>query len=574
MNANSHPTIARDLALIGAGYWGKNLARNFNALEALHTLCDMNPATLASYGADYAAVAKESVFENVLKNPSITKIAIAAPAIVHFRLAKAGLEAGKDVYLEKPLCLDLTEADELVRLAAEKKRILMVGHLLQYHPCVERLQAMVNQGELGKLWYISSNRLNLGKIRREENALWSFAPHDISVILGLANGQLPEQVRCVGGAYLHTDVADTTMTTLRFAGGVRAHVHVSWLNPFKEQKLTVVGSHGMVVFDDTKPWAEKLLFYRDFLTWKDGVMPTPNNMAAEKVAVPEAEPLRQECTHFLERCQDRKAPRTDGHEGLRVLQVLQAAQASLEKDGDAIAPTALSALRSASLLTGAAKPTASADYYVHPSAMVDEGAVIGSGTKIWHFSHIQKSARIGRNCSLGQNVNVDGGTIGNNVKIQNNVSVYTGAVIEDDVFLGPSCVLTNVTNPRSQVNRRGIYEKTLIRRGATIGANATIVCGVTIGRYAFVAAGAVVTKDVPDYAMVKGNPARQSAWMSRHGHLLKAGADGALRCPESGLRYELVKPDTLRCVDLDEEAPLPAGLAVGKTSYDEFKSTP
>jgi UDP-2-acetamido-3-amino-2,3-dideoxy-glucuronate N-acetyltransferase len=204
---------------------------------------------------------------------------------------------------------------------------------------------------------------------------------------------------------------------------------------------------------------------------------------------------------------------------------------------------------------------------------VDDGAEIGTGTKIWHFSHIMKGARIGGHCSLGQNVNVDSGAIiGNNVKIQNNVSIYSGVVIEDDVFLGPSCVLTNVTNPRSQVVRRELYEKTVFKKGCSIGANATIVCGVTVGRYAFVAAGAVVTKDVPDYALMVGAPARQKAWMSRHGHKLgKAGANGVMKCPESGLRYKEKSAGVLRCMDLDEEAPLPAQMARGTRSYDEFK---
>jgi UDP-2-acetamido-3-amino-2,3-dideoxy-glucuronate N-acetyltransferase len=176
-------------------------------------------------------------------------------------------------------------------------------------------------------------------------------------------------------------------------------------------------------------------------------------------------------------------------------------------------------------------------YFKHESAYVDDGAEIGAGTKIWHFSHIQKGAKIGERCVIGQNVNVDGGTvIGNNVKIQNNVSVYTGIEIEDDVFLGPSCVLTNVTNPRSQVSRHSLYERTLIRRGATIGANATIVCGVTLGRYCFIAAGSVVTKDVPDYALMVGNPARQKGWMSRHGHILRQEAGDSskvLKCESS-----------------------------------------
>jgi UDP-2-acetamido-3-amino-2,3-dideoxy-glucuronate N-acetyltransferase len=570
MNTNT-PPFARDLALLGAGYWGKNLARNFNALGALHTLCDSSPEMLAAYGAEYAAVAKETDFARVLQDGAIRKVVVSTPAVLHYQFAKAALEAGKDVYVEKPLCVELAQAEALVKLAEGKERILMVGHLLQYHPCVDRLRAILSQGDLGKLCYLSSNRLNLGKIRREENALWSFAPHDISVILALANDQCPEQVRCVGGTFLTSGVADTTMTTLRFAGGVRAHIYVSWLNPFKEQKLTVVGSEGMAVFDDTKPWAEKLVVYKDYLHWKDGQMPTPNKIAGEWVVVPEGEPLREECRHFLERCQDRRPPRTDGREGLRVLQVLQAAQDSLEKDGEAVAPVPQrSSQAHVPLVTQAAAPTTT-DYYVHPTATVDEGAVIGSGTKIWHYSHIQKSARIGARCSLGQNVNVDGGIIGNNVKIQNNVSLYTGVVVEDDVFLGPSCVLTNVTNPRSQVNRRGLYERTVIRRGASVGANATIVCGVTIGRYAFVAAGAVVTRDVPDYALVRGNPARLAGWMSRHGQLLTGGKDGVFQCPESGLRYQLDGEHKLRCLDLNEEAPLPAGLAQGQTSYADFK---
>jgi len=213
------------------------------------------------------------------------------------------------------------------------------------------------------------------------------------------------------------------------------------------------------------------------------------------------------------------------------------------------------------------------DYFVHESSYVDEGAAIGKGTKIWHFSHILSGAKIGEHCNLGQNVSIAGGTvIGNHVKVQNNVSVYEGTVIEDDVFLGPSCVLTNVTNPRSQVIRKALYEKTLIRRGASIGANATVICGITIGRYAFIAAGAVIAKDVPDYALMIGVPARQKGWMSRHGHVLKdPGPDGVYACPESGLRYREVEQGVLRCLDLDEDDPLPENLSVGKFFYRELK---
>lgn len=211
-------------------------------------------------------------------------------------------------------------------------------------------------------------------------------------------------------------------------------------------------------------------------------------------------------------------------------------------------------------------------YFAHESAYLDQPCEIGEGTKIWHFCHIMAHSKIGSQCNLGQNVVVSPHVeIGNRVKIQNNVSIYEGTMIEDDVFLGPSCVLTNISNPRSQVIRRHLYETILIRRGATIGANATIVCGVEIGRYAFIAAGAVVTSDVPDYALMMGTPARQHGWMSRHGHRLRANQQGLMSCPESGLRYQ-EQDGRLRCLDLDEELALPAELALGQEAYQAFKT--
>ena len=550
-------TMKVGIAVAGVGYWGKNLVRNFHELGALVALCDADENVASKYAQQLPGVRFHGEFSSLLSDPSVTAVALATPAVAHYEMAKAALEAGKDVFVEKPLAVDVKHGEELVKLADSKRRVLMVGHILRYHPAILRLQQLIQSGSLGKINYLYSNRLNIGKIRTEENILWSFAPHDISVILSLLN-ELPTRVSCKGQAYLNEQVTDVTLSHFEFASGVQAHIFVSWLHPFKEQRLVVVGSDKMAVFDDTAE--HKLVLYPHKVEWKNRV-PTAIKAEGEVVELETGEPLRAECAHFITCLNTRKAPLSDGAEGLRVLRVLDACQRALHNGG--ITMEQLDA-----------KPEKKErPYFVHESAYADEGAEIGDGTKIWHFSHVMKNARIGKKCVIGQNVNIDGGTvIGNNVKIQNNVSVYTGAVIEDDVFLGPSCVLTNVSNPRSQVNRHSLYETTKLKRGCTIGANSTIVCGVTIGRYAFVGAGAVVTKDVPDFALVVGNPARQQGWMSRHGHRLEAAdRDGIMRCPETGYRYKEVEPGVLRCLDLNEDSPLPAEFSVGSKSYRQFK---
>jgi UDP-2-acetamido-3-amino-2,3-dideoxy-glucuronate N-acetyltransferase len=546
-----------NVAVVGVGSWGKNLARNFHDLGALAVLCDVDESLDADYGRQYPGVKFFRDFKAVLSNRSVRAVALATPAVTHYEMAKAALEAGKDVFVEKPLAVDVKQGEDLVRLADLKDRVLMVGHILRYHPAILKLKELILDGTLGKISYLYSNRLNIGKIRTEENILWSFAPHDISATLALLD-EMPTRVSCHGGAYLSPQVYDVTLSQFEFPSGVQAHIFVSWLHPFKEQRLIVVGSQKMAVFDDTSK--HKLLLYPHKVEWRNRI-PTAVKATSEIVHLEEREPLRAECQHFLECVHDRTSPITNGTEALRVLRVLDACQRSL-----ANGPIVLGS-------SDVPSQEKERPYFAHESAYVDDGAEVGSGTKIWHFSHIMKGARIGQRCVIGQNVNIDSGAIlGNNVKIQNNVSVYTGTVVEDDVFLGPSCVLTNVTNPRSQVNRHSLYETTHLKRGSTIGANATILCGVTIGRYAFVGAGSVVTKSAPDYALIVGNPARQVGWMSRHGHRLEAGhSDGIMRCPETGYRYEELEPGILRCLDIDEEAPLPAGLTVGKKSYRELK---
>ena len=513
------------IAAVGTGYWGKNLVRNFAELGALAAICDADAATAASLGQKYGAPVLE--WERVLRDPAIVGVAIAAPAALHGALTRAALEAGKHVFVEKPLALAVAEAEQLTELAERQDRRLMVGHLLQYHPAFIRLRELVRDGALGRLQYIYSNRLNLGKVRREEDILWSFAPHDISMILSLI-GQEPVRVTAQGGYYLHNAIADVTTTSLAFAGGEQAHVFVSWLHPFKEQKLVVIGDRAMAVFDDGQPWQTKLVLYPHRIEWRES-LPVPQRAEAQPVAVEEGEPLQLECRHFLDCIATGGRPRTDGSEGVRVLRVLAQASAALKQAAPAAPATAT-------------KPKGFPGVQIHPTAAIDEGCDIGEGTKIWHFSHVLSRTRIGRNCTLGQNV-VAGPdvSIGDNCKIQNNVSVYKGVTLEDGVFCGPSCVFTNVMNPRAEIERKAEFRPTLVKRGASIGANATIVCGTTLGEYCFIGAGAVVTRDVPAFALMVGAPARRIGWMSHDGERL--GAD--LVCPRSGRRYRLAGKDKL-----------------------------
>lgn len=311
---------------IGLGRWGKNILRNLNGLGVLVAACDQDEATLSAKASEYPGVHFTSDYEEVLEDPTIQAVAIATPAVTHFKLVREALRAGKDVFVEKPLALRTREGFELVMLARQQKRILMVGHVLQYHPAVLKLRQMITSGELGKIHYLSSNRLNLGQVRTEENILWSFAPHDISVILSLINDE-PHRVSAFGGAFLNQGVFDTTLSTLEFANDVKAHIYVSWLHPYKEQKLVVVGSKSMAVFDDQAK--DKLLLYPHEIAWRDGKFPIAQMANATPVPIPPAEPLREELAHFVSCVLSRKEPKTNGEEALRVLRVLHALQSSL-----------------------------------------------------------------------------------------------------------------------------------------------------------------------------------------------------------------------------------------------------
>lgn len=324
------------IAHIGHGYWGKNLARNFHELGHLAAIVDSDPTAAAAAAATYGV--RAASFEAVLAEPSIDGVSLASPAGLHYAQAKAALEAGKHVYVEKPLALDIAEAEELCALAAARGRVLMVGHLLHYHPVYLALREMVEAGELGRLHHIYSNRLSLGKFRTEENVLWSFAPHDISMILGLT-GEEPDAVSAQGTVAFTPGIADLVSAQMRFPGGTRAHVLVSWMHPFKEQRLVVIGDKGMAVFEDNQPsWEDKLLFYPHRID-RSGPVPNPAKADAQRVAVAKAEPLKEECRHFLTSIELGASPRTDGREGLAVLRVLDAAERALTDNLKSALPT-------------------------------------------------------------------------------------------------------------------------------------------------------------------------------------------------------------------------------------------
>lgn len=508
------------IAIVGCGNWGRNLVRNMYNLKALAAVCDDDAAAGAAQAERFHAPLR--TYSEILEDKSIPAVGLVVPADQHYPMARRALEAGKHVFVEKPLALRHDDGADLVALARRQDRVLMVGHLMQYHPAFLALKALVEAGELGQIRYIYSNRLNFGTFRKVENVFWSFAPHDISMILSLTQEE-PEQVRAIGAAYLQEAVADVTTTHLSFPSGVKAHLHVSWLHPFKEQKLVVVGEKAMAVFNDRVGWEEKLQIFRHSIV-REGNLLKPIAQPPESVALVEAEPLEQECRHFLDCVAEGKRPRTDGAEGLRVLDVLEQAENTMTRVSGTVPA-------SRKYHEVPAEP----DVFVHETACIDQPSVIGEGTKVWHFSHVLPGTRIGRNCTLGQNVMVGPDvSVGDDCKIQNNVSLYKGVVLEDGVFCGPSCVFTNVDRPRAEIDRSGEFLPTLVKRGATVGANATIVCGTTLGAYSFVAAGAVVTRDVPAHAVVAGVPAQQIGWSSHAGDRL--GAD--LVCPREGRRYQ------------------------------------
>lgn len=330
MSVNDSINTVPSLAVIGCGHWGKNLVRHLAQIGCLQMVCDVAHSgrrTAAELAPDVEVVSSS---EEVLRS-NLSAVVIATPAETHYELARRALESGKDVLVEKPLALTYDQGVDLVKFAEDCRRILMVGHVLEYHPAMVRLRELIRDGELGKLCYISSNRLNLGMVRREENILWSFAPHDIAIILRLM-GSMPFQVAAHGGSYVQANIADVTVTHLLFDNGVRAHIYVSWLHPYKEQRLVIIGSKKMASFDDV---SKQLVLYDQRVELKEG-QPIPIRGEGEVVGFADAEPLLLECRAFLDAIITRQPPLTDGRSGQRVLQVLQAAQRSLIMNGEPI----------------------------------------------------------------------------------------------------------------------------------------------------------------------------------------------------------------------------------------------
>jgi len=485
---SAKPEPPMGVAVIAVGQ--PQLARIFDAFGVLRAVCDPTAAS--------PEVARAVDPAQALRDPRVAGVAVAGPAQFLREIVRQALDAGKHVLVASPMALSEAEAGELFETAGQKGLLLMAGHPALFHPAFARLREMVAAGELGRIEYIYSNSLDRGHVSGEADTAQSVALRDISMILALA-GDAPQTVLTSGD-----DQANVAQ--LEFASGLKAHVFVSRLHPFMEQKLVVVGEARTAIFDDALPWADKLCVY-------SRAMAEPR-----RADVPQGEALRLACRHFLDCMASGRRPPADGHENLQALRVLDASRKSL---GNWAARTPVA--------------RAAPKYFAHPTALVDAGAEIGEGTKIWHFSHVLKGSRVGAKCNLGQNVVVGPDvSVGRGCKIQNNVSVYQGVTLEDDVFCGPSMVFTNIFNPRAHIPRMHEVRQTLVKKGAALGANCTIVCGNTVGRYAFVGAGAVVTKDVPDHAVMVGNPARQIGWMCACGEKLDPES---LACPVCGEAY-------------------------------------
>ena len=527
-NTNSFANVSvasRRICVVGAGRWGENHIKTLHELGCLAGIVEANADVRAEFKEKYPDV---MIFANIRDaiREDFDGFTVATPAETHFEIAEFIISRKKHVLVEKPLTLKAKEARRLKELAEENSVNLMVGHLLLFHPAIRKIKELIEKGKIGKLQYIYSNRLNLGTVRTEENILWSFAPHDISIFQYFI-GSLPLEVVSRGGAFLQPHIHDSSMTVLTYPNNIVGHIFVNWLHPFKEHRMVVVGSKGMFSYEDSSD-DKNLLFYEKGIDWIQGE-PIKRDGPTEIIAYDKAMPLTEELKYFAQHLNGDPVETANAQNGAEVLEILEKASESLLLQDSGIRDKGLKEKDEIEKL-----------YFVHESAVIDENVRIEKDTKIWHFSHILSRSKIGKQCNIGQNVVIGPDvTVGNECKIQNNVSVYKGVTLEDGVFCGPSMVFTNICNPRAEIRKMDQVRPTLVKRGATLGANCTIVCGTTIGRYAFIGAGAVVTKDVPDYALMVGNPANQIGWVCECGERLNDN----MKCVVCGKEYNSLLAD-------------------------------
>ncbi|MFZ5975451.1 MAG: Gfo/Idh/MocA family oxidoreductase [Bacillota bacterium] len=504
--------LNKRICVVGGGQWGEIHIRTLHGMGCLRGIVECRESRLAELVGRFGGVKGHACIEDSLGEQYDGYI-LATPTGTHFELGAALLREGKNVLIEKPFTLTSEHSQILVELARTHGCRLMVGHQLVFHPAIMKMHQLIEEGVIGKALYAYSTRLSFGIVHEQENVLWSFASHDIAVFNYLL-GRMPCDIVADGGCFLKQGVDDMAAFTLTYHQSVKVHVFVSWLHPFKQHRLIIVGEEGMLAFEDSAS-DFNIYFHRKKIRWEEdrllvrdeGAMPIRYDMGA---------PLRKELEHFVGNL-DSEITVCDGQSGHDTICLL-------EKISEKIVYRKTEVVRKGGTT-----------FFAHESVFIEREVVIGTNTKIWHFSRVQKGARIGSGCTIGQNVFIDANVrIGNSVRIENSVSLYAGVELEDHVFCGPGVVFANEKTPRCRHPRDAEgFGKTVVRIGATIGANATIICGNTIGRFAFVAAGAVVTTDVLDHELVMGVPARHAGWVCECGGRLS----GSLICGRCGKCY-------------------------------------
>lgn len=483
------------IAIVGAGYWGKNLIREFYNLNVLDMVIEQDENLLNEIKNNYN-IKTSSNIQDVLNKNYITGIVIATPSETHYTIAKQCLDRNKNIFIEKPFTLDYNKSLELHNLSIQKNLKIMVGHILHYNLYIIKLKSLLKNNTIGQIKSIVTNRFSYGKIRSNENVLWSFAPHDISLIYSLLKNSSNQEpllnIKYIDSKTHCSNISESNI--FLESNNIKVNINVSWLKPYKESSITIVGTKGILYFDDVK----KTLSL------------TKYNLLKQNILINDyITPLKNECLHFVNCLINNKIPYTNSFEALYGIRLIENI---INHNNYNLDPISISEHNN---------PINSNDYYLDSTSIIDNNTTIGKNTKIWHYTHVCESSIIGQNCNIGQNCYIGKNTIiGNYCKIQNNVSVYDGVICEDYVFLGPSCVFTNDLNPRVEYPKNS-YKKTYIKYGATIGANATILCDLTIGRYALIGAGSVVVRDVPEYAVMVGNPAKQIGIIDKYGKITK-----------------------------------------------------